>query len=94
MFRPYGTSCWQHKAVAMMGAATGKNPGAAGTGRAQSHLRQCFVFLEMTAVTQPEVTVTGAAEAFDENGDLKNDFIVDKIKKQLATLVDLARRLQ
>src|SRR5215210_1165968 len=41
--RPYGDSAWNGKPVAIMGASVG----AFGTMRAQYHLRQCFVFLNM-----------------------------------------------
>jgi chromate reductase, NAD(P)H dehydrogenase (quinone) len=41
--RPYGDSAWTGKPVAIMGASVGM----AGTARAQYHLRQCFVFLNM-----------------------------------------------
>src|SRR5712671_6948282 len=50
--RPYGDSAWNGKPVAVMGASVG----AFGTVRAQYHLRQCFLFLNMDAVIQPEVT--------------------------------------
>src|SRR6186713_3073056 len=46
--RPYGDSAWNGKPVAIMGASIG----AFGTMRAQYHLRQCFVFLNMEAVLQ------------------------------------------
>eukprot|EP00698_Gefionella_okellyi_P005233 TRINITY_DN14773_c0_g1_i1.p1 TRINITY_DN14773_c0_g1~~TRINITY_DN14773_c0_g1_i1.p1 ORF type:complete len:194 (-),score=52.76 TRINITY_DN14773_c0_g1_i1:99-680(-) len=92
--RPYGTSVWDNKAVAIMGASPGKYPGASGTGRAQLHLRQTFVFLNMHPVQQPEVMVTAAAEMFDADGKLTNDFISDKIKQQLSALADMARRMK
>ena len=45
--RPYGDSAWDGKPVAIMGASIG----AIGTARAQYHLRQMFVFLNMFPVT-------------------------------------------
>src|SRR5215207_669914 len=59
--RPYGDSAWNGKPVAIMGASVG----AFGTMRAQYHLRQCFVFLNMDAVLQPEVAIGNAADKFD-----------------------------
>src|SRR5580765_4509967 len=54
--RPYGDSAWNGKPVAVMGASVGTH----GTGRAQYHLRQMFVFLNMYAVNQPEVMLSNA----------------------------------
>ena len=47
--RPYGDSAWNGKPVAVMGASVG----VIGTARAQYHLRQVFVFLDMDPVNQP-----------------------------------------
>jgi chromate reductase, NAD(P)H dehydrogenase (quinone) len=41
--RPHGDSAWEGKPVAVMGASIG----SMGTARAQYHLRQTFVFLDM-----------------------------------------------
>jgi chromate reductase, NAD(P)H dehydrogenase (quinone) len=41
--RPYGDSAWSGKPAAIMGAS----PGTIGTARAQYHLRQIMVFLNM-----------------------------------------------
>src|SRR5688572_31334202 len=67
--RPYGDSAWSGKPVAIMGASVG----AIGTARAQYHLRQMFVFLNMYAVNQPEVMVANAHKHFDENGNLTDE---------------------
>src|SRR6266404_7184417 len=64
--RPYGDSAWTKKPVAIMGASAGKF----GTARAQYHLRQMFVFLDMHPVNQPEVMIGNAAEQFDAQGNL------------------------
>src|SRR6187455_1218728 len=47
--RPYGDSAWDGKPAAIMGASIG----SIATARAQYHLRQMFVFLNMHAVNQP-----------------------------------------
>src|SRR6185503_8696163 len=62
--RPYGDNSWDDKPVAIMGAS----PGATGSARAQYHLRQMFVFLNMHAMNQPEVMIGKASEKFDANG--------------------------
>src|SRR5690349_9580060 len=51
--RPYGDSAWKGKPAAVMGASIS----ALGSARAQYHLRQCFVFLDMPSVLQPEVMI-------------------------------------
>src|SRR6476660_4613263 len=67
--RPYGESAWTGKPVAIMGASVG----TLGTARAQYHLRQMFVFLNMYAVNQPEVMIANAAERFDADGNLTDE---------------------
>ena len=86
--RPYGDSAWTGKPVAVMGAS----PGKLGTGRAQYHLRQMFVFLNMPCVLQPEVMIANAAEQFDAAGNLKSEDSKALIRKLLEALVVLARQ--
>lgn len=86
--RPSGQSAWKGKPVAIMGASAG----ALGTARAQYHLRQCFVFLDMPAVNQPEVLIGGAAQKFDAQGQLTDQVAKDLIAKLLVNLVGLAQR--
>ncbi|HSE60421.1 MAG TPA: NAD(P)H-dependent oxidoreductase [Nitrospiraceae bacterium] len=82
--RPYGDSAWNGKPVAVMGASIGM----LGTGRAQYHLRQMFVFLNMFPLNQPEVLIANAAEKFDEQGNLKDPKTSEKIRELLKALVD------
>jgi len=88
--RPYGTSPWNAKPVAIMGAT----PGVLGTARAQYHLRQTFVFLNMFPLNQPEVMIANAAAKFDEQGNLTDAKTSEKIKELLEALVDWTRRLK
>jgi chromate reductase len=88
--RPYGDSAWQGKTVAVMGASVG----TLGTARAQYHLRQSFVFLDMRAVNQPEVMIAQAHEHFDEQGNLTDETAKKLIGKLLEELVKLTRQLQ
>ena len=81
--RPYGDSSWEGKPVAVMGASIG----AMGTSRAQYHLRQVFVFLNMYPLNRPEVMITNAAQRFDEKGNLKDDETKSHIQKLLQALV-------
>ena len=86
--RPYGDSAWKGKPVAIMGASVG----VLGTARAQYHLRQCFVFLDMPVVNQPEVMIAAAADKFDKDGNLTDAKAKELIGKLLASLCDLVRR--
>src|SRR5258707_14841885 len=87
--RPYGDSAWNGKAVALMGASVG----TLGTARAQYHLRQMFVFLNMYPVNQPEVMISNAANRFDEKGNLVDEPSRKLIKQLLEELVAWTRRL-
>jgi chromate reductase len=88
--RPYGDSCWQGKPVAVMGAT----PGPTGTARAQYHLRQCFVFLDMYALNKPEVMIAGATEKFDAAGNLTDERTRKSIQDLLTALAAWTRRLR
>lgn len=88
--RPYGDSAWNGKPVAIMGASIG----TLGTARAQYHLRQTFVFLNMHAVNQPEVMVSNASKRFDPEGKLTDETTKKLIQQLLAELVNWTKRLQ
>jgi chromate reductase len=88
--RPYGDNAWDGKPVGIMGASIGM----LGTGRAQYHLRQMFVFLNMFPLNQPEVMIAYADEKFDEKGNLKDDMTAQRIRELLEALVDWARTLK
>ena len=85
--RPYGDSAWNGKPVALMSASVGQFGGM----RAQYHLRQCFVFLNMDAVLQPEVAIASAAQRFDEQGNLTDDTSKQLIGKLLQALLQKAQ---
>jgi len=88
--RPYGDSAWSGKPVAIMGASIG----TMGTARAQYHLRQMFVFLNMHAVNQPEVMIGNAAKRFDEQGNLTDETSRKLIQQLLQELVRWTKLLQ
>jgi chromate reductase len=88
--RPYGESAWYGKPVGIMGASIGM----LGTGRAQYHLRQMFVFLNMLPLNQPEVMIANADEKFDDQGNLKDEKTAQKIQELLKALADWARMLK
>jgi chromate reductase len=88
--RPYGQSAWEGKPVAVMGAAAGP----LGSARAQYHLRQTFVFLNMYPVNRPEVMISSAQEKFDEQGNLTNEASRKLIRQLLENLVAWTHRLK
>jgi len=88
--RPYGDSCWQGKPVAVMGAS----PGPFGAARAQYHLRQCFVFLDMHQLNKPEVMIAGATQKFDAAGNLTDEHTRKSVQNVLVALAEWTRRLQ
>ena len=87
--RPYGDSAWTKKPVAVMGASVG----TLGTGRAQYHLRQMFVFLNMYAVNQPEVMISHAHKHFDDQGNLTDEVAKKLIRQLLEELIALTRKM-
>jgi chromate reductase len=87
--RPYGDSAWNGKPAAIMGASIG----TIGTARAQYHLRQMMVFLNMFPVNQPEVMIGNASARFDAEGNLTDDATKEFIRQLLQNLVDWTRRI-
>jgi len=81
--RPYGDNALEGKPVAVMGASIGM----LGTARAQYHLRQCFVFLNMYPLNRPEVMVTFAQEKIDPSGWVTDQTTREKIKELIESLV-------
>ena len=59
--RPYGDSAWAGKPTAIMGASVG----TLGSARAQYHLRQICVTLNMPVINKPEVMIPNASKLFD-----------------------------
>jgi len=88
--RPYGDNVWDGKPVALMGAS----PGPHGTARAQYHLRQSFVFLNMYPVNRPEVMISNATQRFDAQGHLADEALRARIRQLLEALVAWTRRLR
>ena len=64
--RPPGASVLDGKPSGIIGAS----PGITGTARAQSQLRQSFVFTNTPVLPQPEVLVGRAHQKFDSDGRL------------------------
>ena len=67
--RPKADTPLEGKPVAIMSASTGRFGGA----RAQYHLRQSFIFLNMQPVNRPEVMLSDAPHNVDANGNVTNE---------------------
>lgn len=88
--RPKTGNPLEGKPVAIMSASIGRLGGA----RAQYHLRQSFVFLNMHPVNQPEVMLPSAADNIDANGRLTNEQTRQLIRQLLEALVAWTIRLK
>ncbi len=86
--RPYGDNAFDGKPVAFMGASIGM----LGTARAQYHLRQSCVWLNMYPLNSPEVMVPFAQDKFDANGKLTDSKTREKVQELLVALVAWARK--
>jgi chromate reductase len=88
--RPYGDSAWIGKPAAIMGASLART----GTARAQYHLRQVCVYLDVEVINKPEVMVGNASEVFDANGRLTHETSRKAIQELLQALVARAHLLR
>ena len=88
--RPYGDNVLDGKPVAIMGASIGM----LGTARAQYHLRQSCVFLNMHPLNRPEVMVPFAQEKVDDKGRLTDQKTRQKIAELVEALIVWTRRLK
>lgn len=88
--RPYGDNALDSKPVAIMGASIG----TLGTARAQYHLRQCCVFLNMYPLNRPEVMVPTVQDKVDSQGNLTDAKSRQKIGEMLEGLAGWTRKLR
>jgi chromate reductase, NAD(P)H dehydrogenase (quinone) len=88
--RPYGDNPFNEKPVAIMSASVGMLGGA----RAQYHLRQIFVYLNMHPINGPEVIVPFAQNKFDTNGNLVDENTQLFVRQLLQNLVNWTRKLK
>ena len=72
------------KPAALMGASAGRF----GTVRAQYHLRQSMVFLDVRLLNRPEVMIANAQNAFDQHGKLIDELIREHVRGLLSALHD------
>jgi len=88
--RPKANTPLEGKTVAIMSASSGRFGGA----RAQYHLRQSFVFLNMHPINRPEVMLSNAAENVNSDGRLTNEETRTLIKQLIEALVAWTNRIK
>lgn len=77
------------KPVAILGAG-----GRMGTSRAQYHLRQSCVFVDLHPLNKPEVFAHSSGGSFNDAGDLVDPKIRQLVTDQMRALVGWTRRLK
>jgi chromate reductase len=88
--RPYGDNSLEGKSAAIMSESIGMLGGI----RAQTHLRQIMLYLDMHPLNRPEFIVASVAEKFDEKGNLTDEHTKEKIKELLEALVKWTEKLK
>ena len=76
------------KPAAILGAG-----GGMGTSRAQYHLRQVCVFLDLHPLNKPEVFANAFAGAFDADGNLTDARLIQQVAAQMQALAAWTRQL-
>jgi len=77
------------KPAAIMGAG-----GGMGTSRAQYHLRQTCVFLDLHPLGRPEVFANAFGGAFDADGNLIDEKLIKQIHDQMQALAQWTEKLK
>ena len=88
--RPPGNASWSGKPAAVISASTGLRGGV----RAQLHLRQIMIELNMYPINRPLLLVANATDKFSEDLRLTDDETIQTLRDVLSSLVEWARRLQ
>ena len=88
--RPRADTPLEGKPVAIMSASIGRLGGA----RAQYHLRQTFVFLNMHPVNRPEVMLPDAPHNVDADGRVTNEQTRQLVRQLLEALAAWTIRLR
>jgi chromate reductase, NAD(P)H dehydrogenase (quinone) len=87
--RPRSDTPLEGKPVAIMSASIGRFGGA----RAQYHLRQSFIFLNMHPVNRPEVMLSDAPHSIDNDGKVTNEQTRQLIRQLLEALAVWTNRI-
>lgn len=80
--RPYGDNSWEGKPAAIMSESTGMLGGI----KAQLHLRQTMLYINVYILNRPEVIVSKVKEKFDEEGNLIDEHTRGKVKELVEAL--------
>jgi chromate reductase len=81
--RPYGSAVLNGKPAAIMGVSSGMM----GTGRAQYHLRQIAIQVDMHLLSRPEVLIPFGNDKFAPDGSITDEHTNEKIKKIVEALI-------
>ena len=88
--RPPRDASWSGKPAAVISASTGLRGGV----RAQLHLRQIMIDLNMYPINRPLLLVANAKDKFDENLRLTDEESLQTLREVLSSLVEWTRKLQ
>jgi chromate reductase, NAD(P)H dehydrogenase (quinone) len=88
--RPPADSPFNGKPCGIISASTGILGGA----RAQYHLRQSAVFVNLLVMNKPEIVIAKAAEKFDANGKLTDETTRKMLATFMKSLKDWSERLR
>ena len=88
--RPPRDASWSGKPAAIISASTGLRGGA----RAQLHLRQIMIDLNMHSINRPLLLVANAKDKFNENLQLVDEETLQTLREVLSSLVEWTRKLQ
>jgi len=86
--RPYGQSKWNGKPAAIVSVSIGVIGGFG----ANHHLRQCFTFLNMPTLQQPEMYVGNIAQLLNEEGKFKEQKTKDWFQAFIQKFEDWAEK--
>jgi chromate reductase, NAD(P)H dehydrogenase (quinone) len=88
--RPPRDASWSGKPAAVISASTGLRGGA----RAQLHLRQIMIDLNMYPINRPLLLVANAKDKFSEDLQLTDEETIQTLRDVLSALVEWTHRLR
>ena len=88
--RPPRDASWSGKPAAIISASTSLRGGA----RAQLHLRQIMIDLNMYPINRPQLMVADAKDKFSEDLQLTDEESRQTLRDVLSSLLDWTRKLQ
>lgn len=88
--RPEGDNSWNGKPAAIISASSGPRGGV----RAQLHLRQILVDLNIYPINEPQLLLARAQDAFDRDGKLRDPQARETLKNVLQNLVDWTMKIK